>query len=103
MPCLYICYLKKEIKNIPFWMTVYMAFIVLPCLLGPSTFFLLLYPFFNHQVDGNRFDGDFFYLGFPTINIIDDAILTMEGKVTLAKIDVGCPFRNLCADPGTCV
>ena len=49
-------------------------------------------------MDGDRFNRDWFGLRVPTIDIIVDAILSMEGIVTLAKIDVAHAFHNLCAD-----
>ena len=53
----------------------------------------------NSQVDSNRFDGDHFSLRFSSIDAIVDAILTMEGRVTLSKIDMARVFHNLHADP----
>ena len=54
-------------------------------------------------MDSDKFDGITLALDSPTIDAIFDTILTMDGRVTLAKIDVARAFRNLRADPADAV
>ena len=50
-------------------------------------------------MDCGKFYGDQFGLKFLVIDGIVDAILAMEGRVTVAKKDIACAFHNLHATP----